>query len=394
MTTYNIIEIANVHGGNIEYMHKLLDEYAEFSDRFGVKFQPFKYDSIALPDFSWYEVYKELYFSPDQWADLITKTSKTKDVWIDTFDEYTFQIVSKNLPSIKGLKFQASVLNNKKLIRQFSSLDFRDKSIILNISGIELDAIDKVIDEFKVLLNPDKIILQIGFQSYPTQMEDSGLSKIKTLQQRFENQLSFADHISPDSEDAYILPVTAALLGVQYIEKHVRLSGEEPKYDFHSSMNIIQYKKYLQVLTNYTIALEQPYINNKEENYLSSSIQIPVLAKDISAGKLISLNSDFEFKRSNQVGLRANEIKEYVNSFHIISKDKSALQTINSEDFKKANIASIIACRLKSSRLPKKAILKIGNLSSVERCIKNALGFKNVNQTILAYIVRNKNVIH
>ena len=384
MTTYNIIEIANVHGGNIEYMHKLLDEYAEFSDRFGVKFQPFKYDSIALPDFSWYEVYKELYFSPDQWADLITKTSKTKDVWIDTFDEYTFQIVSKNLPSIKGLKFQASVLNNKKLIRQFSSLDFRDKSIILNISGIELDAIDKVIDEFKVLLNPDKIILQIGFQSYPTQMEDSGLSKIKTLQQRFENQLSFADHISPDSEDAYILPVTAALLGVQYIEKHVRLSGEEPKYDFHSSMNIIQYKKYLQVLTNYTIALEQPYINNKEENYLSSSIQIPVLAKDISAGKLISLNSDFEFKRSNQVGLRANEIKEYVNSFHIISKDKSALQTINSEDFKKANIASIIACRLKSSRLPKKAILKIGNLSSVERCIKNALGFKNVNQTILA----------
>ena len=32
------------------------------------------------------------------------------------------------------------------------------------------------------------------------------------------------------------------------------------------------------------------------------------------------------------------------------------------EDFKKANIASIIACRLKSSRLPKKAVLKIGEL--------------------------------
>jgi len=35
-------------------------------------------------------------------------------------------------------------------------------------------------------------------------------------------------------------------------------------------------------------------------------------------------------------------------------------------------------------RLPKKAILKIGNLSSIELCIKNALKFENVKYTILA----------
>jgi len=54
------------------------------------------------------------------------------------------------------------------------------------------------------------------------------------------------------------------------------------------------------------------------------------------------------------------------------------------EKIKKANIATIIACRLKSKRLPKKAILKIGDLSSIELCIKNALKFKNINYTILA----------
>ncbi len=381
---YNILEIANVHAGNENYMNALLEEFSEFKGNFGIKFQPFKYDCLALPDFSWYDVYKELYFSPGQWKKIITKAAATKEIWIDSIDEYTFQIVSENLNLIKGFKFQASGLNNKKLIQLFSTLDLSDKIIILNISGISFDAITKVVEEFRLLLKPKEIVLQIGFQSYPTLMEDSGLSKIKTLQERYTNSLSFADHITPESEDSYLMPVIASLLGVTYIEKHIRLSGEKPKYDFYSSMEITQYRKYLQVLNDYSSALKSPFINKKEENYLTTSIQIPVLAKNIKAGKIPSLIGDFEFKRSAQVGIRANEIENYTNSFHILSKDKKEFETLRMDDFKKANIASIIACRLKSSRLPKKAILKIGDLSSVEVCIKNALSFKNVNQTILA----------
>jgi len=384
MKPYNILEIANVHAGDINYVHKLLDEYAAFNPGFGIKFQPFKYDQIALPDYAWYEVYKELYFSPEQWKEIIKKAAATKDIWIDTFDAYTFQIVSENLASIKGLKFQASVLNNKKLIKQFSSLDLSKKIVILNISGIEIEDIAKVVNEFKQFLSPAEIILQIGFQSYPTQMEDSGLTKIRTLQQRYTHQLSFADHIEPESEDAFILPVTAAMMGVQYIEKHIRLSGEKPKYDFHSSMDLAQYKNYLGVLDKYTTALGQPYINEKEEKYLTGSIQIPVLAGERKAGQAISLGSDFEFKRSNQEGLRANEIEAAIQKFSILATDKKQFETLQTGDLRKANIASIIACRLKSSRLPKKAILKIGELPSVELCIKNALAFKNVDHTILA----------
>ncbi|HET6225880.1 MAG TPA: N-acetylneuraminate synthase family protein [Bacteroidia bacterium] len=381
---YNILEVANVHAGSEVYVMNLLDEFAEFRENFGIKFQPFKYDSIALPDFSWYEVYKELYFSPEQWKKIIAKAHTTKDVWIDFIDEYTFQIASDNLPAIKGFKFQASNLNNKKLILLFSTLNLSDKVIILNISGISIADIDKVKKEFEDILKPKEIILQIGFQSYPTLMEDSGLTKIETLQNHSTAPLSFADHIAPDSEDAYILPTIAALKGVTYLEKHICLSGEKPKYDFYSSMNITQYKKYTEVLTNYKKALEQPFINTKEEHYLTSSIQIPVLAKNTSAGTIPSLTLDFEFKRSGQTGLRANEIEGYAKSYHLLSQDKKQFETIKAEDFKKATIASIIACRLKSSRLPKKALLKIGELPSVERCIKSALAFKNVNQTILA----------
>ncbi len=52
--------------------------------------------------------------------------------------------------------------------------------------------------------------------------------------------------------------------------------------------------------------------------------------------------------------------------------------------YKNKTIATIIAVRLKSSRLPKKAIKKIGDLSSIELCIKNALKFRHVDYTIVA----------
>ena len=54
------------------------------------------------------------------------------------------------------------------------------------------------------------------------------------------------------------------------------------------------------------------------------------------------------------------------------------------EKTENVNIAAIIACRLKSSRLKKKAILKIGNLTSIELCIKNTLKIKNINNVVLA----------
>jgi N,N'-diacetyllegionaminate synthase len=381
---YNILEIANVHDGNFDYLMSLLDDYEIYKKGFGIKFQPFKYDRIALPDFSWYEVYKKLYFTPEQWEQAITKASRSKEVWIDCFDDYTYEIVSANFKLIRGLKFQASVLYNKSLLKKFSSLDFSTKSIILNVSGYALPAIQQVMDEFRKMLNPGEIILQIGFQSYPTEMQDSGLSKIAVLKQKFGCRLSFADHVDPALEDAYVLPMTSVLLGCEVIEKHIRRSGKLPQYDFASSLDAEQYKRFIEMQSGYVTALNQPYINAKEENYLKTSIQIPVLNKDVQAGSLLSLSEDFSFKRSNQTGLRTNDVSEYINNFYVLSAPKKINETLQAEDFKKANIATIIACRLKSSRLPKKAVLNIGSLPSVEMCIKNALSFKNVNMTVLA----------
>ena len=47
-------------------------------------------------------------------------------------------------------------------------------------------------------------------------------------------------------------------------------------------------------------------------------------------------------------------------------------------------VGTIVACRLKSSRLPRKGLLPIAGVPSVERCLNNCLLFKGVGVTVLA----------
>ena len=52
--------------------------------------------------------------------------------------------------------------------------------------------------------------------------------------------------------------------------------------------------------------------------------------------------------------------------------------------YKNKRIGAIIACRMKSTRLRKKAIKLINGISSVERCINGAFLLENIDEVILA----------
>lgn len=382
---YNVLEVANVHSGNPAFMEKIIHEFSNLKGSFGIKFQPFHYDRIALPDFRAYDIYKSLYFSPEQWTQFIEEAGKTKDVWLDIFDEYSCDIFGANINAIAGIKFQPSVIYNRKVIQLLFKQKLETKKIILNISGIDAEAIPQLLNEFMSMLKPEAIIIQVGFQAYPTEPADAGLQKISLLRERFGScNISFADHSAPDTEYARYLPVLAAALGAFYIEKHIRFTGPKPKYDFQSSMDFNEYMGYLETLERFRKGMASPFINAKERLYLKKTIQVPILKENIHSGRLISIENDIDFRRTNQPGLSMDELTMLCNDYYILGQSKKTGETLRKEDFKKANIAVIIGCRLKSTRLPRKAVLKIGDLSSVELCLKTALRFKNINHTILA----------
>lgn len=384
MHPYQILEVANTHGGSLNYLFELIDEFQEFKG-YGMKFQPLHPDKIATKDYAWYNVYKELVFKPEEWKSIVQRAHKYKDIWIDLFDEYGVEVFHENRDTIKGVKLQASVLYNQKVLDRLSSASgLKDQVLIINISGYESSRIEERINYLLIKLRPLDLWIEVGFQAYPTELQDSGFVKIRHVKELFGRVVVFADHADAKGEDSIWLPIVAALNGADVIEKHVRHSTLETKHDHYSSLPKKQYEGYIKKLTSYLALNSQPFINKRESEYLQNSLQIPISAQRLSSGSLIDISKDLEFKRSGLKGLTSYDIQQLQSGFHILSVDVEKAKPILKKDFKKAIIATIIACRLKSTRLPKKALLKIGSLSSVERCIQSCKRFKDVNQTVLA----------
>jgi spore coat polysaccharide biosynthesis protein SpsF (cytidylyltransferase family)/sialic acid synthase SpsE len=380
---YNIIEVANTHGGSLSYIEELLEEFSQFTPGYGIKFQPFKYDLIASKDYEYYDLYKSIYINEIEWKGIIDKAFQTKEVWLDIFDEYGVGILKDNIAKIEGIKLQASVLYNQSVLDALAKLDMEDKKIILNIAGYKIPEIAQRVLKINKLISPEEILIEIGFQDYPTGLSDSGIAKLKTIKDIFHKRIVFADHLDGNSEESILLPVMAALLGADVIEKHVMLSSRETKFDTFSSVTVKQYKTYTELQNKYHDLLIQPFISANEKKYLEKTLQVPVLKNDIKKGSLITCDN-FEYKRTGKQGLLINQIEKMTKDLHILATDIKQGEVLHREDFKKANIATIIACRLKSTRLPRKALLPIGALTSIELCIKNCLRFENVNYTILA----------
>ncbi len=63
---YHILEVFQCMVGSFDYVLDLIHEFSAYQGD-GLKFQPLHPDMLATPDYQWYSVYKELYFSPDQW---------------------------------------------------------------------------------------------------------------------------------------------------------------------------------------------------------------------------------------------------------------------------------------------------------------------------------------
>ena len=226
---YILIETANTHGGNFDYLVNLVNSFQEYKGNFGIKFQAFHYDGIALPDFSAYEIYKTLHFSKEQWCKIILESSKTKDVWLDIFDWYGVEVLKDNYKLIHGIKFQSSVLLNYEVFNAIQKVGLKGKKIILNVAAQPLSAIEDIVNRVMEHLTPDEVLLEFGYQAYPTSLEDSGLCKIATIRQKFNNRLVFADHVDGKSSDAINLPLVAYTNGVEVIEKHVMLETPETK---------------------------------------------------------------------------------------------------------------------------------------------------------------------
>jgi N,N'-diacetyllegionaminate synthase len=380
---YLIVELANTHGGSEEVLSDLISEFGnlDYLNK-GIKFQIFSPNKIALPDFEWFPVYRKLFFDKEAWKRLILNAGKHGDVWVDVFDAYGVEVASDNIDQIQGFKIQASVLENIEVYDALANLDLSEKRLIINVSGLDVSNIQVATAKFNNICK--NLIVQIGYQSYPTEIKDTALNKIPVIRAALPGvPICMADHSGAETEFSTRVPVYAFMQGCSYIEKHFCLDRNTAKYDGYSSLNFVQMSEVCQKIKEAALALQGRFVSEAEAEYLAKSVQIPVLKQDMRIGELVSV-SNFAYRRTAQQGLDAKQIAQQQEKWQVLSKGKQALTTIRVEDFKTANVAVIVAGRMKSTRLPQKAILSIAGMSSVERCLSQCLAISGVSQVILA----------
>lgn len=380
-----ILECANAHSGNAKLLEDTIRVFSQLEyPRKHIKFQAFHPNKIALPDFSYYEVYKDLFFPPETWMGLIKLASQLYDgVWLDVFDLYGVEILKDNIDNVFGVKIQASVAKNQEVFSAIRRLNLTSKTLMFNISGLDICDIQSLLERAS-FLNSQTLVLQLGFQSYPTKIEDSGVQKVKVLKSAFPDiLLSMADHSPADDDLSMIVPLIAYTQGCDLIEKHICLNRKSAKYDGWSSLEISE----IQILASRLISCCQMtsgmFISEAEKQYLSDSIQIPVSKVNLKAGTLIS-DEDVIYRRTSQKGISFDEIRSIQSKSYILSTDLPAGKSICIEQFRKARVGVIVACRMKSTRLPGKALLPINGVPSVERCLQNCMLIQGADLVVLA----------
>jgi N,N'-diacetyllegionaminate synthase len=381
---YVIFEVANVHGGNRDRLFSIVEEYKKIDYKNkAIKFQPLKPEQISLPDFQWFKVYQELYFEPQVWQDVIALAAEGGEVWLDLFDAYGVQVLNENKQHVVGIKLQASVLDNIEVINALSSMELKHLRLIINISGYEISSVEQYVKNFN-RLGFHEIILQIGFQSYPTLIADTGMQKIPVLKAAFPSlHLCIADHASAEMLVARQIPAWATIAGCTYVEKHFCLRRSDSKYDHYSALEPDEFREMLRYLSDSVMATHGSFVSSSEVKYLKSSYQAPIARHDLALGSLIGL-SDLSFRRTNQKGLTWADTLSEQSQFQILTDTVHKDSVFTKTNFKRAKIGAIVACRMKSSRLKNKALLPIHGVSSVERCLQNCLKMPHIDLVVLA----------
>ena len=143
---YVIGEIANAAQGVFDDNIKLIS-CVKNAGADAVKFQFYRYDALATPLYSKYEIYKDTFYTAEQRSEFVKYAKKLSlDVWVDVFDEWGFLVAKENIFYIDGIKIPPTVSLNHRLVEQILSLNL---PILLGVGGLDDEQIDIVVNMVK-----------------------------------------------------------------------------------------------------------------------------------------------------------------------------------------------------------------------------------------------------
>ena len=312
---YIIAEIGVNHNGSRSLAKELIRECKK-SGADAVKFQTYSSDSVCASDTDKAPYQDKTQGNQSQLNMLrkyelkhsdfikLKKYSESKEIdFITTItDKEDIHFITKEL-NLKLIKVGSSDLTNIQLLLH---LGRTNKSILLSTGMSDLHDIDIALSalaygnknknfNFKKSIHANyfkknlkyinnKVILFHCTTEYPAPMNELNLNVLDTLNKNYNMRLGYSDH----STD-FVTPVLASSKKIKFIEVHVTKSNKLSGPDHESSLNINDFKKYVQLIRKSEIALgsSTKKITFSERKNYRHVIKRLFLRKDISSGQIL-----------------------------------------------------------------------------------------------------------
>jgi len=255
-----------------------------------IKFQTFEANTITTKknyidmeetgNISQYELFKKLEIPKDTQKKIV-RYAMDKGITIFSAPSHLKDIATLKEFDLQVYKIGSDLACHIPLIKEIAKLQ---KPIILSTGMCSIDEVKESINAIKSTGN-DQIALLHCISDYPANVEDSNLNAIKTMKEEFQLPVGFSDHSIGTT-----IPLAAATLGANIIEKHFRDSRNTKSPDDVHSIDKNQFMALIHAIRivekakgNGKKIPTQHELKNKETNRVSI-----IALSDIQAGTTIS----------------------------------------------------------------------------------------------------------
>lgn len=296
-----IAEAGVNHNGDINLAKELIDK-AVYAGVDAVKFQTFKseklvtgYASMAKyqknnigSEDSQLNMLKKLELSYNEFVELKDYCDKKKIIFMSTpFDFESSDFL--NSIGVDAFKISSADLNNIPLLEHIA--DFK-KPIILSSGMATLGEIEDALISLNNKEVEDVAVLHCT-SNYPAALQSVNLKAMDTIKNSFKVLGGYSDHTEGIS-----IPVAAAALGANIIEKHFTLDKNMEGPDHKASLEPEELRSMVKAIRDVEMALGSgiKMFTKSEMDTMAVARKSIVASVDIKEGQIIGMD-DLEYKR-------------------------------------------------------------------------------------------------
>ncbi len=308
-----IAEIGLNHNGDPLLAEEMIVRAAE-SGADAVKFQTFipekmnsPYTSSLLkngseknPDYSIIDFFRKFTFTPGQWENLKNVSEKCHTEFFSApFDIESVELLEKL--GVKLYKIASSEVTNTPLVRKVGATK---KPVLLSTGMTSESDIEISLRNLKEAGNSETLLLHC-VSIYPAKKEETNLSRIVSLKNRFNVPVGLSDHTS-----GYESSVIAAALGASVIEKHFMIDKNHDCPDKDVSLTAESFREMTEKVKDAVAMLGDGKIkySGRETGTALAARKSLFALKKISTGDIINENSIIALRPG--IGISPNRIDD------------------------------------------------------------------------------------